>query len=623
MLFEVGTERWLFRLKGPDRASILTGEGATPPTLRVVVAGGEDSLVRVRIGTVTSAARGRSIVGTGPALFEQTPYRVTVESTTGAPAKLEHLDPTLTADIEPLPGNAAVLTGSINFGSQVGDTTFVLTDGSGHSMSVSVEVRPSKLDYQQDFAELLDGVNDVARQLTFEFLQATTVGGAVAEADRGTTADWLVLLRDEVDNLDRALRYITANPHAELIRDAEFQAIHRIRRPTTLTRNALARGQGEGSWISSHVAAQHRARLPAIRPTETTNTPEHRWLRAELASITSRLAALEVQHRAPRRLAGVENEPSARRRAIATELGAFRTRLATYLSLEPFATAVGSAKATPSSLVFQQRPGYREAGQALWRIKSATTLHGDALNLPLRTLSDLYEIWCFVAVVRLVADLTGHPVEMENVIEVSDQGSRFTVRKGQRSRVTFALHDGRIDVLYNPTYKTATGPQKPDIVIEVNRRGEPSVLLVIDAKYRVRADEKYLLEFKAPGPPVDAIEQLHRYRDAITVQDQSKTAWRSVTRAVAAFPLNRDHIESWKGHRFRTSIDAVGVGGIPFLPSNTDGMRLWIQQALNMSRVDLAWPGPLFLAWESARGQVAQENSANLSQSDSLASMSQ
>lgn len=604
MLFEVGTERWLFRLKGPDRASILTGEGATPPTLRVVVADGDDSLLRVTIGSVTTPVQGGSFVGTGPALFEQTAYRVTVESTTGAPAKLEHLDPTLTADLEPLPGNAAVLTGSINFGSQVGDTTFLLTDGSGNALSLTVEVRPSKLDYEQDFAELLDGVNDVARQLTFEFLQATTVGGAVDEADRGTTADWLVLLRDEVDNLDRALQYITVNPHVQLIRDAEFQAIHRIRRPTTLTRNALARGQGEGSWIASHVATRHRARLPATRPTESANTPEHRWLRGELATITSRLAALEAQHRAPRRLAGVESEPSGRRLAIATELGAFRTRLASYLALEPFATAVGRAEATPSSLVLQQRPGYREASQALWRIQAATALRGDALSLPLRALSDLYEIWCFIAVVRLVADLTGHPIEMENIIEVSDQGSRFTVRKGQRSRATFAFRDGRIDVLYNPTYKTATGPQKPDIVIEVNRRGEPSVLLVIDAKYRVRADEKYLLEFKSPGPPVDAIEQLHRYRDAVTVKDQSKTAWRSVTRGVAAFPLNRDHIESWNGHRFHTSIDAVGVGGIPFLPSNTDGMRSWIRRALNMPRVDLAWPGPLFLAWESAREEV-------------------
>ena len=58
-------------------------------------------------------------------------------------------------------------------------------------------------------------------------------------------------------------------------------------------------------------------------------------------------------------------------------------------------------------------------------------------------------------------------------------------------------------------------PQRPDMVITLEKKDWPAMHLVLDAKYRLDASPDYINRYKSPGPPEDALNSMHRYRDAI------------------------------------------------------------------------------------------------------------
>jgi PD-(D/E)XK nuclease superfamily len=46
---------------------------------------------------------------------------------------------------------------------------------------------------------------------------------------------------------------------------------------------------------------------------------------------------------------------------------------------------------------------------------------------------------------------------------------------------------------------------------------------LFDAKYRLQSDETYVRAFNAEGPPIDAVNALHRYRDAVVTATSNRT----------------------------------------------------------------------------------------------------
>jgi hypothetical protein len=130
--------------------------------------------------------------------------------------------------------------------------------------------------------------------------------------------------------------------------------------------------------------------------------------------------------------------------------------------------------------------------------------------------------------------------------------------------------------------------------------------LVCDAKYRIDATVEYRQQFGSYGPPVDAINALHRYRDAIleldSLEDPTRNLKRSVVQAAAIFPLSfiQGDPEFREGRLWR-SIERIGVGAIPALPSNTALLKEWILQSLRRGGWSFADRAIASLADERAR----------------------
>ena len=78
------------------------------------------------------------------------------------------------------------------------------------------------------------------------------------------------------------------------------------------------------------------------------------------------------------------------------------------------------------------------------------------------------------------------------------------LNRGREQRVCFASEgEGRITATYNPSFQGEAMliPQRPDMVITLEKKDWPAMHLVLDAKYRLDASPDYINRYKSLGPP--------------------------------------------------------------------------------------------------------------------------
>ncbi len=531
----------------------------------------------------------------GPHLFEETNYGVFLRSLSGEHVEIRHRDPVLVRRLQESDGGA-VVHGILNFRSQVGRSQFgVIVDGVPE-FDFEVEVFPSKLDYVADYQQLVADVQDILTGLVVEYLRATFATGLPVRAPQPAHVEWLTLLRHVIDDLERALGYVAQRPRWGLARADEAVRVERLRRADGAVRRAVLRGRGSGRLrpLTDRITVREWLRERRARP--TLDTPEHRWLAAQLARIRRRLVDLrEEECRRERVLRDRGREPAFERvHRVLGELDGMERRVARLERLEPFAATTEPPTAGFASLQLVASPGYGEAYRSLMILSLGLRISGGPVGLSLKDLHELYEYWCYLAVLRLASEMVGQPLPVRELLVPEQQGLRVRIRKGRARSVVFSGRSGRkLEVTYNPRFggELFVTPQQPDIMLTVDDPDWPSVRLVLDAKYRLDTSPEYLERHGFPGPPDDAVNVLHRYRDAILEYDgegASSSPKRTVVQGAVLFPLRPGSPGEFKGSRLWTALERVGIGALPFLPGDTDYVREWLEQLFTSGGWSLA-----------------------------------
>lgn len=536
----------------------------------------------------------------GPCFFEETTYRIRVKSLSGkhVPVIL-HRDPNLLNDIDTYIEDK-MCAGPVNFMRQVGQSTIEIRVGN-KSLFLTIEVFPVKLDYGQDYKALLSDVASAARGLALEYLRATYQTGSGRETDHITDLEWLTLLRNELDVLERAIRYINDHPHRLLSRQPEYMRLEKAKRTDSSIRQAISRGRGIGPMVEVPGVGRVRGVLPAIQSKETLQIPEHKWIRLNLCIISNHLADLhgsvveeigkyETSNRAtPKRLKAEE-----------AELSQYVRRIEGLLSLPVFNGVHGVPPPGFASLTLLGGIGYSEAYSAITVLRLGLDVQGEFFDYSSKDVHDLYEVWCFIQLVRHAASAISGRANSIGLIKLKESGIRVRLQRGEQSAISLKCRDSNryVIISYNPAFPGLTGDQKPDIVLRIQQPGWPDLIVVFDAKYRLDASEAYLRRFGTVGPPQDAINAIHRYRDAIVVDSADRGLERPVVKGAALFPLPCSEIESFKSSSIYLALDKLGIGALPFLPSNTLLVEDWLRSLLALNPEELAEPGPRFSGLE-------------------------
>ncbi len=552
MLFSITTDRVRIAWSGPPAPP----DATAPPGYLTVEALRDEAEVQVE-GT----GDGRRL-----RLAEQTPYRLFVTSRTGGPVAIRHRDPVV---IDQLASDEAeqVVSGIVDFGGQVGRSRFVVAVGDTPEVAFEVEVFPTKMPHRE--VERMRGeIDEALAGLAFEYLRATQTF-AVESASVSRRATWLTLLRRTLPALEHALGQVAARPHRDLRREVRPVRTEQVARPDASVRRAVRRGQGMGAVQRLRSGLPVRSVLPSRRARVTLDTPEHRWLRARVTTAHRVLAALHADEAA--------RPPSARRRRVLADLTDAEVRLARLLRLAPLAAASPGPPPAPTPRLLAA-PGYADAHAACRMLDLGLALAAGPVPHATKDLPLLYELWAYLTLVRAVAGLLGQPVPPSAFFRAEHRGVRFLLRRGRRHGVAFELPGGRVTLAYNPRFSAAPGlmAQRPDFLMTVESEGQTR-RFVLDAKYRRDESPGYLRRYGAPGPPEDALGDLHRYRDAIIEPGPRRT----VEQAVALFPAGAT--DAFARSRLWTAVERIGVGAIPLVPGETAWLERWLRRVLARS----------------------------------------
>ena len=228
--------------------------------------------------------------------------------------------------------------------------------------------------------------------------------------------------------------------------------------------------------------------------------------------------------------------------------------------------------------------GYRTIYQKWIELLCGYELEEGINQLETKDISTLYEIWCFIKVKNIVEEILGSKAEIHN------KGKKLTPRFvreltwGQSSEVTFVRTDDGVElasVMYNAPTKdentnsqsailgttSFTTEQRPDIVLRLTKQQKDiQYTFLFDAKYRIADAQKDGMDV----PPVEAINQMHRYRDAVYYVDGNNGKLkREVIGGYVLFPGNYTQ-EEYKQSYYHQSIEKVGIGAFPLRPSHAD-----------------------------------------------------
>ena len=489
----------------------------------------------------------------------------------------------LQADNDRFSFRGKVLAGFINYGNEIGRSELQLVYNIGKEQrhfKLGYEVLSTKLNYHEHWKKIVEDIEAEYRMLALDYMKRTFHG--FSPDTKGDTPEliWWSIFAGEQEKFIQACRSIIERPRHRLRGYEVYLRADKLKRVPTSIENELAEHRREQAHlyrVEEHI--------------QSNDTQENRFLKYALGQICSKYELLK------KRIEAIKNTSN----TLKKEMDAVQNDL-THLKRHPFFRAVGRFKGlTQESLVLQRATGYSQVYRTWNLLRRAYSLNDGMYRLQSKDIATLYEIWCFIEVSHIVREQMGIDVDVDHRNRMEMNGVfTWELGKGEHSRILFRKDGVELaELVYNPKHTekendsismehlvVPTVPQKPDIVLQLTKddieKGMKMTYL-FDAKYRIndRTNEG------VDTPPDDAINQMHRYRDAIYYKD-NQTADGKLKKEIIGgyilFPGNGDPLEVAKA-KFQQSLDEVNIGAFPLRPNDVENRKLlehFIKELIDM-----------------------------------------
>lgn len=516
-------------------------------------------------------------------------------------------------DDETSGGKEKSLTGELDFLNEPG--VFKLNfsyqkNGIRKNSFVTFDVVSPKLDTKNDYKSLLREVNEEYENVIYRYLSIT-----VQQFCRGrlnTDATWMSAFQSVVDDYVKNVKKVIQNPHSQIVNRRTSRKAEQIKFWTPAMAERYYEIKEEGKLEEYHFGYNEVH--------STHDTMENRFVKHTLQSIGRRLSAIITTV-----LSSTQEEMSERHRQMWTDYHTSFKKL----SKHPFFKSVGRFDGMKQeSLVLQSRVGYQQIYKDWLKLKRGIDLYNGAANIGTLQIWEIYELWCFIRMKNLVAEVLGidknkpsheqlisepkgtllNPFtnsSLEHVVEFrypsveeadnDERKAQLTAHEGDvvtlHYQHTFNRKGGKDE--YGMNINTATTEQRPDIVLNIRKSsGEVVLTYLYDAKYRVINDKRLDKDFEEqdvaeninmPGgdyPPTDAINQMHRYRDAIYYnKEHEQYHSKEIIGGYILFP-GRGNDEYIKNRYYSASVESVNIGAFPLLPNCYTLLKLHLNDIL-------------------------------------------
>ncbi len=492
-----------------------------------------------------------------------------------------------------------ILTGTLNFGNDIGkfDLAFSYRKGAiERRFCFTLEILSLKLDYHRDWMALIREIEAEHQTLALDFLKETyhSFDTVAKDVPKDQTADmiWWCLFKSFQDQFVKGCRLILNRPRNKWRQQSEYLRADQLRMMTPDQENEYAEHRRDAAHL-----------YYSERTVDDKDTPENRFLKMAVEHVTDKYATLSEYLC---RQTSVSDAAKDAIREMKAELSSIRHNA--------FFRGIGRFSGLrQESLILQRASGYSTVYRIWAILKMMYSLGGDKMRLESKDIATLYEMWCFIRVKNAVAMLTG--VDEKAKTALKDYVYRLFT--GEKSKVVFRDGSGieLAEVSYNssskatsadgiegtvaPTTRIAPGSasaERPDIVLRLTKTfgGDDhyKVTYLFDAKYRIQGRYANGAAAGVDYPPQDAIDQMHRYRDAIYYQNRGAGASavsdplkKEIIGGYVLFPGNGDK-SAIEVAPFMQARNEVNIGAFPLRPgsdANNEILRDFLDGLLNKS----------------------------------------
>lgn len=435
--------------------------------------------------------------------------------------------------------------------------------------SISFRVVSPKLDTKDDYLHILREINNQYNEIVFQYLTKT-----VQNLSRGGKTDndiiWLSIFRQVIDDYIKAVSFIVNKPHLRKIKEVLYSKAERIKKwtPQLAEKYNLSKERNtlERDYFRNEVTIN------------TNNTPENRFVKFSIKKNLYRLT--EVIERILSNNSSVTDAESENLKVYLNKLNK--------LNNSPLFKNIKAEPLRNESIVLQKRNGYSQVYRYSIMLKKGIELYEGNAHIGTRPIWQLYELWCFLKLRQMVANILGldlrNPDEVEEtpspMLEpFNDNKSEHTVFYYDKNNNVIRLHYQHIYNRNSGDVHTATTENRPDIVLTIRKPDGFELTYLFDAKYQVNDDDEFSKEdtdeiniYKAADYPSSlALNQMHRYRDAIYYGEKNsvnnKYSAKEIIGGYILFPGRGDD-EAIKNRYFYKSIESVNIGAFPLLPNH-------------------------------------------------------
>ena len=514
-----------------------------------------------------------------PVLFETCEYQFAVEfnhlydtSNTKFQPKVKHRLKSLGEGFKFYPNgkHSGILVGSIDFLNSPGKFSFAFEyrNEENHVTTEQLEmyVASPKLDTKSDLQQITALINQEYENYVFDYLTLTFSSFSLVRTERNNNIIWLSIFKNVVDEYFRSVRFIMSRPNNKPIRKTYYSRPERIRRWSPQQEE---RYRDLGKDAEMHIFRNERIE-------NTINTRENRFVKYSLHVLGKKFREVFAE------VSSIYKDMDYdERKALQGYNKLFRQ-----LETASFFSKVGEFEGfRQESAILQQRNGYSQIYKAWLMLKNSLELVDGKTDIGMKKIWELYEIWCFLVMKRLIAKVLG--IDLNDTDNIHENKSEMlnTMLKSEMSHSVEFINSSNGDVVrleYQHTYnrsskefKTTTTEQRPDIVVTIKKPDGFILTYLYDAKYRVQddkndgeLDEGVDIDL-ADYPLPDAINQMHRYRDAIyyAIKEDERPRGKEIIGGYILFP-GRTEGNSIENRYFYKSIKQVNIGAFPLLPAD-------------------------------------------------------
>ena len=463
-----------------------------------------------------------------------------------------------------------ILAGVVNYKNEIGRSEIQIIYKVGketRTFRFGFEVLSTKLDYHEHWRVIVEDIEREYRMLSLDYMRRTFHGFSPDQNGEHPDIVWWSVFEGEQQKFIKACKSIIDRPRHRLHGEEVYLRADKLKQTPHNIENRLAEHRREPAYL-----------YRVEQQIQSNDTQENRFLKFALHQISKRYEKLR------QRIEAVRTASDTMKAAMLATSETLKR-----LQHHPFFRTIGRFKGmSQESMVLQKATGYSLVYRTWNLLRRAYSLNDGLYCLQTKDIATLYEIWCFIEVSHIVKEqlhLEDEDVEHRNRMEMNGIFS-WELGKGEHSRILFRKDGIELaELVYNPknadkendnvgmkNLVVPTVPQKPDIVLQLTKNDLQQgmkMTYLFDAKYRIDGRDNGV-----DTPPEDAINQMHRYRDAIYYKDYDANALKKeVIGGYILFPGDGDP-DGVAVSKFYKTIKEVNIGAFPLRPKDVENRKL-------------------------------------------------